>query len=74
MCFLSIVAPVGTCSDLLKDIRKQIEVGRLEAGVAYPLFVKNPTRELNRLVDVFEAGLKVWDFVCCSGGLGAEDV
>lgn len=26
---LSIVAPVGTFSELLKDIRKEIEVGRL---------------------------------------------
>jgi len=59
MSFLTIVAPVGTFSDLLKDIRKQIEVGWLETRSAHPLLVKNPTRELNRLVDIFEAELKV---------------
>lgn len=59
MSFLSIIAPGGTFSDLLKDIRKQIEVERLETRGAHPLLVKNPTWELNRLVDSLEAELKV---------------
>ncbi|KAI9848403.1 MAG: hypothetical protein M1837_000197 [Sclerophora amabilis] len=59
MSFLHIVVPVETTTDLVKDIQKQLEVGRLNVTAGSLDVVENPTRELKRLVSFFEAELKV---------------
>src|SRR5258708_25496424 len=59
MSFLNIMIPVETVTSLIEDIRKQIDVGRLETTTGSPLTVDKPTRELSRLNSIFQTELKV---------------
>jgi len=59
MSFLNVLIPVETISGLTQDIRMQLEAGRLESTTESPLEVDKPTRELQRLVQIFTEQLKV---------------
>ncbi|KAI9792292.1 MAG: hypothetical protein M1816_002517 [Peltula sp. TS41687] len=60
MALLSVVHPVQPYTELLEFVREQIDGGRLEfCNSMPPTQVVNPTRELSRLISIFETELNV---------------
>lgn len=57
MSFLHLMIPMETSDDLIAEIRKQVEDGRLEENHGKP--VVDPTPELSRLVQMLQGELNV---------------